>query len=133
MLRSPAFNGIVLVTDTIMSRPKDLVQGTLDVLILRTLEAEPLHGLAIAHRLRARSEEVLQVSRGSLYPALHKLEREKLLTAFWQEAEGRRRKYYRLTAAGRKALAARKTAWRQFADGLEGVLGAHRSPGVAEA
>src|ERR1051325_3317024 len=87
-LNSPGADVIVSVTDTIsMSRPADLVQGTLDALILQTLALEPLHGLAVAQRMRARSGDVLNVSRGSLYPALHKLEQQGLLRAEWRLAE----------------------------------------------
>lgn len=113
---------MVSVTDT-MSRPKDLVQGTLDALILRTVAAEPLHGLAIAHRLRARSEDVLKVSRGSLYPALHKLEHEGFLRAEWRLAEsGKRAKYYALTRAGVRRLASETEDWERLSTAISLAL-----------
>src|ERR687892_2879239 len=84
-----------------MSKPSDLVQGTLDLLLLKIIALEPLHGWAIAQRLKQVSGDVLQVSEGSLYPALHKLEQEGWITARWQVAEtGRRAKFYTLSAAG---------------------------------
>jgi PadR family transcriptional regulator PadR len=89
-----------------MSKPTDLVQGTLDLLILRVISNEPMHGWAIAPRIRQMSNEVLQVGQGSLYPALHKLEQQGWIQAEWGESENNRRaKYYSLTRAGRKALA----------------------------
>ncbi len=105
-----------------------LFPGAVELLVLEVLSDGPSYGYEVTQTVLSRSGGRFELKEGSLYPALHKLEREKFLTAFWQEAEGRRRKYYRLTAAGRKALNARKTAWRRFAEGLEGVLGAHRSP-----
>src|SRR5687767_15956691 len=85
-----------------MSRPSDLVQGTLDLLLLKIVALGPLHGWAIAQRLRQVSGDVLQVSEGSLYPALHKLELEGWLTATWQISDtGRRAKFYALSRAGR--------------------------------
>src|SRR5258708_12467726 len=84
-----------------MSKPSDLVQGTLDLLLLKIVALEPLHGWAIAQRLKQMSGEVLQVSEGSLYPALHKLEQEGWITAKWQMAEtGRRAKFYTPSPAG---------------------------------
>jgi PadR family transcriptional regulator PadR len=106
-----------------MSRPPDLVQGTLDALILQTLSLEPLHGLAIAHRLRARSGEVLSVSRGSLYPALHKLEQQGLLRGEWRLAEsGKRAKYYALTRAGRRHLATEQREWERLSAAISLIL-----------
>lgn len=122
MLQATARRVIVSVTD-IMSRPKDLVQGTLDVLILRTVAAEPLHGLAIAHRLRARSEDVLNVSLGSLYPALHKLEHHGFLRAEWRLAEsGKRAKYYALTRAGARRLANETEEWERLSTAISLAL-----------
>jgi len=106
-----------------MSRPSDLVQGTLDALILRTLSLEPLHGLAIAGRLRAQSDDELSVSRGSLYPALHKLERQGLLRAEWRpSASGRRAKYYALTKAGARHLAKETKEWARLSRAVSLVL-----------
>ena len=106
-----------------MSRPPDLVQGTLDVLILRTLALEPMHGLAVAQRLRALSADVLSVSRGSLYPALHKLEHQGLLRAEWRLAEsGKRAKYYALTRAGKRHLARELEDWERLSTAISLVL-----------
>jgi transcriptional regulator len=88
-----------------MSKPTDLVQGTLDLLILKILALEPLNGWAIGQRLKQVSDDVLQVSDGSLYPALHKLEQEGWITAEWKPSENNRRaKFYSLTRLGRKEL-----------------------------
>src|SRR5579864_5253203 len=88
-----------------MGKPNDLVQGTLDLLILRTLLPEPMHGWAIAKRIQQVSGEVLQVQQGSLYPALHRLEQQGWIKAKWKETEtGRQAKFYSLTAAGRKQM-----------------------------
>lgn len=115
--------GIVSVTDTIMSKPSDLVQGTLDVLILQTLSLEPLHGLAVAQRLRSRSGDVLNVSRGSLYPALHKLEQQGLLRGEWRLTEiGKRAKYYSLTRAGVRQLAKEQQDWDRLSAAIAMIL-----------
>ena len=106
-----------------MSRPSDLVQGTLDVLILRTLALQPLHGLDVAQRLRARSADVLSVSRGSLYPALHKLEHQGFLRSEWRLAEsGKRAKYYSLTRAGTRHLAKELEDWERLSTAITMVL-----------
>jgi transcriptional regulator len=98
-----------------MSRPTDLVQGTLDLLILKTVALGPLHGLAIAHRIHQVSLEVLQVQQGTLYPALHKLEHLGYLKSAWGESNtGRRAKYYTLTRAGRKRLDAEVASWSRL-------------------
>jgi transcriptional regulator len=99
-----------------VSKPSDLVQGTLDLLLLKMIAIQPLHGWAIAQRLKQMSGEVLQVSEGSLYPALHKLEQEGWITAKWQMAEtGRRAKFYTLSAAGRRALDREAANWERLA------------------
>jgi len=106
-----------------MSRPVDHVQGTLDALILQTVAQEPLHGLAIAQRLRARSGDVLAVSRGSLYPALHKLEQQGLLRAEWRLSEsGKRAKYYSLTRAGARHLSREQKAWQRLSAAISMIL-----------
>jgi PadR family transcriptional regulator, regulatory protein PadR len=115
--------GTVSVTDTSMSKPSELVQGTLDALILQTLSLESLHGLAVAQRLRARSGDVLSVSRGSLYPALHKLEQQGLLRAEWRLAEsGKRAKYYSLTHAGVRHLAKEQKDWERLSAAISMIL-----------
>ena len=98
-----------------MSRPTDLVQGTLDLLILKTIALEPMHGWAIAQRIRLLSQEVLQVQQGSLYPALHKLESQGYIKASWDKSDNNRRaKYYSLTRAGQKRLAREIESWERL-------------------
>jgi len=98
-----------------VSKPTDLVQGTLDLLILKVLANEATHGWAIAQRIRLMSNDVLQVGQGSLYPALHKLEHQGWITSTWGESDnGRRAKYYSLTRAGRKALATESAQWERL-------------------
>jgi PadR family transcriptional regulator, regulatory protein PadR len=106
-----------------MSKPPDLVQGTLDALILQTLALEPMHGLAVSQRLRARSGDVLNVSRGSLYPALHKLEQLGLLRGEWRLAEsGKRAKYYSLTRAGHRHLVQEQREWERLSAAISLIL-----------
>lgn len=106
-------------------RKEDLLQGTLDLLILKTLRLAPLHGWGIAKRIEELSDEALAVGQGSLYPALYRLEDRGLIEAEWGiSPEGRRAKFYRLTAAGRRAFTAEQQSWRRFADGIERVLAA---------
>ncbi|MGH9482065.1 MAG: PadR family transcriptional regulator [Terriglobales bacterium] len=103
-----------------MSRPTDLVQGTLDLLILKTIALEPSHGWAIAQRIQQISRDQLRVQQGSLYPALHRLEQQGWIQAAWSETEnGRRAKYYSLTAAGKKQLQRELAEWRR----LSGAIG----------
>ena len=98
-----------------MSRPTDLVQGTLDLLILKTVALEPLHGWAIAQRIREMSRDVLLVQQGSLYPALHKLEAQGFIKSEWDTSEANRRaKYYSLTRAGKKRLAHELRSWARL-------------------
>jgi PadR family transcriptional regulator PadR len=113
---------IVSVTDT-MSKPPDLVQGTLDALILSIVALEPLHGLAISQRLRIKSADVLQASKGSLYPALHKLEHHGLLRSEWRQSEsGKRAKYYSLTKAGARRLGQELRNWERLSTAISLVL-----------
>jgi PadR family transcriptional regulator PadR len=106
-----------------MSKPPDLVQGTLDLLLLKILALEPLHGWAISQRLKHVSSEELQVSEGSLYPALHKLELAGLITAEWKTSElGRRAKVYALTRAGRRRLEQETEHWRRVSSAISRVL-----------
>ena len=107
-----------------MTRKKaDLLQGSLDLLILKTLSVESLHGWGISKRLRQWSREVLDVNQGSLYPALYRLEKQKLIEAEWgQSDEGRRAKFYRLTTAGRARLRAEREGWQRFSGAVEAIL-----------
>ena len=106
-----------------MSKPNDLVLGTLDLLLLKILALEPLHGWAIGLRLRSISGEVLQVSEGSLYPALHKLEQEGWITAEWKQTENNRRaKFYSLTRLGRKQLESETANWRRLSAAISHVV-----------
>jgi PadR family transcriptional regulator PadR len=106
-----------------MSRPSDLVQGTLDLLILKILALEPLHGWAIGQRLRQVSGSVLQVSDGSLYPALHKLENEGWITSEWKPSENNRRaKFYSLTRAGRRHLEKETANWDRLSAAISQVV-----------
>jgi len=107
-----------------MSKPSDLVQGTLDVLLLKILALEPLHGWAIGLRLKQISGDVLQVSEGSLYPALHKLEQEGWITAEWKSTENNRHaKFYSLTRLGRKVLGRESAHWDRLSSAISQVLG----------
>src|SRR6476620_7013617 len=106
-----------------MSRPSDLVQGTLDVLLLKILALEPLNGWAISQRLRQMSGDVLQVSDGSLYPALHKLEQEGWITAEWKASDNNRRaKFYSLTKLGRKQLAEEAANFTRLSGAVAQIL-----------
>jgi PadR family transcriptional regulator len=106
-----------------MSKPSDLVQGTLDLLIMKILDLEPMHGWAISQRLKMVSGEVLQVSDGSLYPALHKLEQEGWIKAEWKSSENNRRaKYYALTALGRRVLKKETANWRRLSAAITQVV-----------
>jgi transcriptional regulator len=106
-----------------MSRPSDLVQGTLDLLILKMLALEPMHGWAISQRLKQISGEVLQVSDGSLYPALHKLEQQGWIEAEWKPTENNRRaKFYSLTRSGRRQLARESESWSRLAGAISSVV-----------
>ncbi|MGH9593746.1 MAG: PadR family transcriptional regulator [Bryobacteraceae bacterium] len=106
-----------------MTKPANLVQGTLDVLILRTLAREPQHGWSIAKRIQEVSHDVLQVQQGSLYPALHRLEQHAWIRAEWGPSEnGRRAKFYSLTARGRKQLALELASWRRLSGAIDLAL-----------
>ena len=109
------------VTD--MSKPNDLVQGTLDLLILKILALEPMHGWAISRRLKTISDDVLQVSEGSLYPALHKLEQQGWITAEWKQTENNRRaKFYSLTGPGRRQLEQESASWHQLSSAITRIV-----------
>jgi len=107
-----------------MGKPSDLVQGTLDLLILKTLSLQARHGWAIAKRIQQISSEVLQVQQGSLYPALHRLEQQGWIKAKWAESEtGRRAKFYSLTAAGRKQMETETANWNRLSTAIDLVVG----------
>ena len=106
-----------------MAKSNDLVQGTLDLLILRTIALEPMHGWAIAKRIQQVSHEVLQVQQGSLYPALHRLEQQGWIRAKWAESEtGRQAKFYSLTQAGRKQLEQETANWGRLSAAINLVI-----------
>ncbi len=108
-----------------MSKPVDLVQGTLDLLILTMLSLEPMHGWAIAQSIRRMSDMTLQVGPGALYPALHKLEHNGWITAEWSISEnGRRAKYYTLTGAGRKVLEREAAQWERLSTAISRIVSA---------
>ncbi len=106
-----------------MSKPTDLVQGTLDLLILKTIAPEPMHGWGIAQRIRQVSKEVLQVNQGALYPALHRLEQNGWIKAKWSESDNNRRaKFYSVTQAGRKYLEREEANWIRLSTAIGLVL-----------
>ncbi|HEX6907282.1 MAG TPA: PadR family transcriptional regulator [Terriglobales bacterium] len=106
-----------------MSKPSDLVQGTLDMLILKILALQPLNGWAISQRLKQISSDVLGVSDGSLYPALHKLERRGWVRAHWKSSENNRRaKFYSLTQLGRKQLEKETANWNRVSAAISGIV-----------
>jgi PadR family transcriptional regulator PadR len=101
----------------------DVLQGTLDLLILKTLEAAPMHGYGIASRIEQVSEELLRVEEGSLYPALHRIQQTGWIRAQWKRSEnGRPAKFYRLTAAGRKQLQSEEERWQKLTRGVSRIL-----------
>ena len=106
-----------------MSKPADLVQGTLDLLILKIVALQPMHGWAIAQRIRQMSGDVLQVGQGALYPSLHKLEQNGWITSEWAVSENNRwAKYYTLTRAGRKALEREAAQWERLAGAISMIV-----------
>jgi len=106
-----------------LSRPTDLVQGTLDLLVLRVLELQPMHGWGIAQRIQQVSRDVLSVQQGSLYPALHRLEQQAWIKAKWGETENNRKaKYYELTKAGRKRLQEEVANWQRLSAAISLVV-----------
>jgi len=101
----------------------ELLQGTLDLMILQMLQWGPQHGYGISLAIRNRSGEILQVDTGSLYPALHRLEKQKWVASEWKVSENKQRaKYYRLTAAGKRQLAQQRSRWQRLTDAIAGVL-----------
>jgi PadR family transcriptional regulator PadR len=106
-----------------VTRSDELLQGTLDLLILKILSLEPMHGWAIAQRIRQLSDDVLRVNQGALYPALHRLEHQAWIEASWVESENNRRaKYYALTKAGIKRLGAEEESWDRLSTAVQSVL-----------
>lgn len=106
-----------------MSQSPDILQGTLDLLILKTLALEPMHGWGIAQRIQQVSKEVLQVQQGSLYPALYRLERKRLIEAQWGASENNRRaKFYSLTKAGREQLEKEQAEWERLSSAVALIL-----------
>jgi transcriptional regulator len=106
-----------------MGKPSDLVQGTLDLLILKTISLEPKHGWAIAKRIQQISNEVLQVQQGSLYPALHRLEQQGWIAAKWAESEtGRQAKFYSLTETGRAQLEKETAQWARLSEAINLIV-----------
>ena len=106
-----------------MGKPSDLVQGTLDLLILKIVSLEPMHGWAIAKRIQQVSGEVLQVQQGSLYPALHRLEQQGWLRAKWAESEtGRQAKFYTLTVTGRRQLGQEAANWNRLSEAINLIV-----------
>ncbi len=99
------------------------VKGHLDALILATLDASPAHGYAVGQSLRERSDGAFDLPEGTIYPALHRLERDGLLESEWSSQDGRRRRVYRLTRSGKKALGARRSEWTAFSGAIAAVLG----------
>lgn len=106
-----------------MSRPSDLIQGTLDLLILKTISVEPRHGWAIAKQIQQTSQEALQVTQGALYPALHRLEQQGWITSEWRKTEtGRDAKYYRLTRSGARQLEKELAEWHRLSHAVGLVI-----------
>jgi len=106
-----------------MPKPSDLLQGTLDLLILKAINHEPLHGWGIAKRIQVLSDEVLAVQQGSLYPALHRLEQQGWVAAEWKDTElGRQAKFYALTREGRRQLDRELASWSRLSTAVEQVL-----------
>lgn len=106
-----------------MPKPTDLLQGTLDLLILKAINREPLHGWGIAKRIQILSDEVLAVQQGSLYPALHRLEQQGWITAQWKESDlGRQAKFYKLTREGRRQLDRELETWDRLSSAVQLVL-----------
>ncbi len=122
-----------MVDRTPYRNPIELLQGTLDLLVLQTLTWGPQHGYGITHAIRAGSNDALQVDTGSLYPALHRLEREGSVASEWKTSENKQRvKVYRLTAGGRRRLAEERSRWERLLEAMAGVLDASRLPRPSE-
>src|ERR1700731_4165590 len=108
----------------------EILQGTLDMLILQTLQWAPRHGYALSQSIRTNSGEILKVDTGSLYPALHRLEKQKLIAAEWKQSENNQRtRVYRLTSKGKKQLTSERSRWSQLSAAIAGVLNPAKSEG----
>jgi len=108
-----------------LDKPMELLQGTLDMLILKAVSLGPLHGYGVLLRIQQISKERLEIQQGSLYPALYRLEHQGWITSEWGESENKRKaKFYRLTAAGKKRLQSEEENWNRMADVIAGILGA---------
>ena len=109
----------------ILSKPADVIQGTLDLLILKALAVEPMHGWAIGNHIKEMSRDAFRIGQGSIYPALHRFERRGWVTSYWRTTEKNRiARYYELNAAGRHALAEEVTRWRSYTSAVDLVIGA---------
>lgn len=117
---------IVLFSQGETGMDSQLLWGTIELLILEVVSHAPSYGYQITQTVATRSKGEFELKEGSLYPALHRMERQKLLASFWQEVDGRRRKYYKITSGGQKALAARKEEWFNYAKGVQGILGGNQ-------
>jgi PadR family transcriptional regulator, regulatory protein PadR len=114
-----------------MADYRELLKGSLDLIVLALIEREPMYGYQMVKEIHARSTGALQMKEGSLYPALHRLERAGLIESSWQRrTDGGDRRYYRLTTHGIEALAARRTTWTSFVAAIEGVLGDGRAAAI---
>jgi PadR family transcriptional regulator, regulatory protein PadR len=117
------FMVLVSIVEVLMPKPSDLIQGTLDLLILRTLAREPLHGWGIAKRIALLSGDELAVGQGSLYPALHRLEQQGWIDAEWKDSDlGRSAKFYALTRQGRRQLERELDSWRRLSSAVHLVI-----------
>ena len=115
-----------------MSDQTDVLQGTLDLLIMRTLAMDPMHGWAIAQRIQQISDELLRVQQGSLYPALHRFDSRGWVTSYWRTTGNNRiARYYQLTAAGRHALAGEIERWRSYTTAVDHVIDAEQPPSIS--
>jgi PadR family transcriptional regulator PadR len=123
----------VAVTHTVTSKNKsDLLQGTLDMLVLKALQLEPMHGWGITERIEQWSQQVLQVNQGSLYPALYRLQRQGWITSSWKTTENNRRaRYYALTAAGRRQLAVEQESWDRLSEAVNLVMRMSTGPSTS--
>lgn len=101
-----------------------LLTGTVEMLMLEVISQSPSYGYQIVQEVAGKSKGYFELKEGSLYPALHRLERQKMLASFWEQADGRRRKYYKITASGAKALQKKRQEWLHFSNSVNGVLGA---------